>query len=184
MGKFQDFTGRTFGYWTVMHAAPPIGKATAWWAQCICGAGRLVRAGHLRNGASTNCGCKRVYSKPPRSKPRHGACVARNFPGSYRAWRYIRARTVNPSAARRPDAKHYVAKGVTLCERWLKYENFAADMGEPPSPKHEIDRLDSAGNYEPGNCRWATAKEQVADLPQNQKGYRCRRVREQEGTTV
>jgi hypothetical protein len=62
----------------------------------------------------------------------------------------------------------YVLRGITVCERWLhSFENFFADMGKKPSPKHSIDRKNNNGNYEPGNCRWATAKEQR----QNQGPY-------------
>lgn len=91
---------------------------------------------------------------------------------TYSSWRSIRNRTVNPSAAKRPDFHHYAGKGVAVCERWNDFWAFLEDMGERPSRAHSIDRFDSNKGYEPGNCRWATRPEQVADLPQNQKGYR------------
>jgi len=61
----------------------------------------------------------------------------------------------------------YGGRGVTVCDRWLKFGNFLADMGRKPSPKHSIDRTDNEGNYEPGNCRWATAKEQCRNTRRN-----------------
>jgi hypothetical protein len=58
--------------------------------------------------------------------------------------------------------EYYGGRGITVCDRWQDFENFLADMGEPP-PDRSIDRIDVNGNYEPGNCRWATVAEQHAN---------------------
>lgn len=68
-----------------------------------------------------------------------------------------RCRQSSPSRAR------YFDRGIRVCEQWLEFTTFAADMGERPSPAHSIDRIDNDGNYEPRNCRWATATEQGAN---------------------
>jgi hypothetical protein len=76
----------------------------------------------------------------------------------YRAWQHMLTRCFNKKCQDYPD---YGARGITVCERWLSFENFMADMGERPANK-SLDRYpDKNGNYEPGNCRWATAREQT-----------------------
>jgi hypothetical protein len=66
-----------------------------------------------------------------------------------------------------PKWRRYGERGIKVCARWLLFANFFADMGARPSPDHSIDRKDNDGNYEPGNCRWATRKEQQRNLGTN-----------------
>lgn len=77
----------------------------------------------------------------------------------YHIWRQMRQRCSNPS---RPYYRHYGGRGIRVCDLWEKsFAAFERDMGPRPSPKHSIDRIDNDKGYEPGNCRWATPKEQT-----------------------
>lgn len=76
----------------------------------------------------------------------------------------MRQRCENPESTQWP---HYGGRGIKVCERWASFENFLADMGEKPTDKRTLDRLDNAKGYEPGNCRWATAKEQMNNQRRN-----------------
>lgn len=75
----------------------------------------------------------------------------------YRAWASMWQRCTNPKNIR---YERYGARGITVCERWERFENFLSDMGNRPSPDHSLDRKENDGNYQPENCRWATRSEQ------------------------
>jgi hypothetical protein len=85
----------------------------------------------------------------------------------FRSWQHLRARCYTPT-----DAKFasYGARGITVCDRWREsFENFLADMGPKPSPRHSIDRKDNDGPYSPDNCRWATNYEQSLNKRNNRR---------------
>jgi hypothetical protein len=92
--------------------------------------------------------------------PGHKLLLRHGMSKSYlhNIWRKMKYRCFNTSDAAYND---YGGRGITVCERWRTFENFYADMGERPGPDYSLDRINNDGNYEPGNCRWATRSEQM-----------------------
>ena len=125
-----------------------------WRCRCKCGTVTTVKGSDLRSGNTQSCGCWNRELASARRKI-HG----RSYTIEYLVWRGIKTRCYNPKAT---GYDRYGGRGIRMAKRWLNsFENFFADVGPRPSPKHTIDRYpDSDGDYEPGNVRWATKKEQ------------------------
>lgn len=149
----EDLSGRIFGRWTVIafHDVDR-GRNARWLARCICGAERVVKATLLRSGDSQSCGCLQRDVVQQRST-RHGG----GSTPEYKIWTAMKQRCLTPQM---PVYKDYGGRGIKVCSRWLKFENFIADMGPRPSSAHTLERQNNDGNYEAANCRWALRSEQ------------------------
>jgi hypothetical protein len=163
MGRFVDLTDKKFQAWTVLSRAPKTAYGrTAWNCRCSCGGEFIVAGCHLISGASSKC--KTCYSKkllgPGSMNFKHG-----HRGRTYRIWCNMIQRCENPNNNQFPN---YGARGIAVCESWRSdYRNFWADMGECPSPSHQIDRKNNNLGYEPSNCRWATQSENMLNTRRN-----------------
>ena len=127
-----------------------------WLCHCDCGQDVIVLSGSLRSGNTKSCGC---FHKERSNMAciTHGHTRRRQLSPVYMSWRSMKQRCTN---SKLQAYYRYGGRGIKVCDRWLRFENFLEDMGERPEGL-SIDRIDNDGNYEPGNCRWSTAKEQA-----------------------
>jgi hypothetical protein len=167
MSRRLELLSKKFGKLTVLseaepHTFPGGSRTRRVNVLCDCGITTTALAKHLVSGLTTSCGCyhRALVSK---MKTTHGATRGpkSNWEPEYGIWSGIITRCENENHESYP---RWGGRGITMCKRWRKsYAAFLRDMGRRPSPKHSIDRIDNDGNYTPANCRWATAKEQVAN---------------------
>lgn len=158
--KFEDLTGRPYGRLTVealvglVAVGAKAGRVTVWRCRCECGNVRDVRRGLLIEGRVYACGpCMKL------ERSRRNTTHGQSRSPLYAVWRSMIARCENPNDA---EFHNYGGRGVRVCRRWRdSFEAFAKDMGKRPSAAHSLDRFpDQDGDYEPGNVRWATKKQQ------------------------
>lgn len=163
----QDLRGSRFGRWTVISFAEKREKPSRdrWLCRCDCGNEKAVAQRELMNGDSKSCGClRREMTRDRFLKGPIGHSPIKGHSLEYNSYIGMIARCTNHS---HKDYRLYGAIGRSVCDRWLTGEEgksgfdcFLLDMGARP-PDLTLDRINNSGNYEPGNCRWATKQEQA-----------------------
>lgn len=161
--RFKDIEGHIFGRLFVDGYAGRnscLSGYTHYWS-CTCSCGVRCTVGHinLRSGHTKSCGCMRKEVTSARTR-KHGLTKSR----VHGSWSHMKTRCYNSNCKDFPD---YGGRGIKVCADWHVFENFLRDMGHPPD-NLSLDRIDSDGDYESSNCRWATATQQS----RNRRGVR------------
>lgn len=160
MAKKLDITGQKFGRLTAIAVSHSKNNYTYWKCICSCGSEVTVIVASLRCGQTKSCGClqKEIIGSMRRKHGKSNTSI-------YTIWEDMHSRCFNSAD---PRFYKYGAVGISVCSRWLDFQNFYNDMGDRPADK-TLDRMDNFSNYSPYNCRWATNSEQQRNT--NAKGY-------------
>ena len=160
VSNHRDIIGQKFNHLKVL--AEIRMKKWKLHVKCICDCGKETVASKqdVISGHTKSCGCYHRENIKKGLSLKHGMTGTR----TYNSYNSMRQRCSNPNFK---DYHLYGGKGIKVCKRWLDdFENFLSDMGERPEGK-TLDRKSSDGNYEPENCRWATAIEQANNTSRN-----------------
>lgn len=158
--RLHEAIGQRFGKILVVSAIHKPKSLTKFLCRCDCGATTTPNAWNVIYGITTSCGC-RQKERASSANLTHG----KSQTSIYRRWAKMKERCLSKDSN---DFKHYGGRGIKVCDRWMKFENFCKDMGEIP-PGTTLERINNEGNYEPGNCRWATWADQKNNTRQNIK---------------
>lgn len=170
MPQAIDITGQRFGMLVALHRAHRGSRKSThacWHCVCDCGNTKIAAVGNLKAGFTQSCGC--LFKTVTRAlRMTHGESAKGRVSVEYSTWRCMLTRCTNPKVA---SYKNYGGRGIKVCDRWANsFENFLADMGRRPSAQNSLDRFpNNDGDYEHGNCRWATRTEQGLNTRRSRK---------------
>lgn len=168
MGQFIDRTQQRFGRLIVISrdTSRPLasnGRRVYWICRCDCGVEKSIAGHELASGDSQSCGCLHRETLGALTRT-HGQSHGANKSGAYSSWMAAKMRCENPMNV---GYVRYGGRGIKMCKRWSEnFKEFLKDMGERPIGM-SLDRINSNGNYEPLNCRWATQSQQTRNKRTN-----------------
>lgn len=158
-----DISGQRYGRLVAIKRAISLNRRTAWLFHCDCGTQPILQLERVRAGVTASCGCLRIDATRSRSMT-HGHAINRRASRTLKSYNHARSRCQD---TRDPKYPQYGGRGITMCPEWTAdFQSFLKDMGECPEGL-TLDRSDVNGNYEPGNCRWATNAQQARNRTDN-----------------
>lgn len=148
----HNLVNKRFGNLVVSEYAEKRGRGLGWFCKCDCGNEIVVQSGNLIAGRTKSCGCRKLLRGSRNPSYIHG----RTLTPEYRAYQSAKTRCTNPNVTCFPE---YGGRGIKFL--FSSFDQWFAELGPRPSPKHSVDRIKNDLSYAPGNVRWATKKEQV-----------------------